>query len=527
MQTKTGEPGITFAVEKVERAKDRLATSKTERALALLLGDDRKIEACSGFNQNCINGVAFHPLIAAAHFAFSQHRPLCLSPDMIWVTIVQGLGRHITNNSELLRHLFVSHQGKQILTVGRDDLLKGTPENAWDSVIHSMSAAVRSSVGARYDQLISDFSTTQLVERTACEVALLDAFQPYFEYQVYCICGIPEITLEGTPADWQRMRAKIEYLSDYQLDWWIPHLRKLGDEFVKASQGEINLEHWSNIYKRHDAYGYDNVNGWIIDLIPYLENKRSGDCTYKNPLLARDPDAPLVTEVVRKDAMAFFDRPDNVISSNNIPSGVSQAPFKINYQDEPQSESMEFLGGFLGVTQDPDSGALRPQLGWAVRKSSALDQLYSQLAEYKPTAPLDVYAYGKCMEKILEETHFFGPSLPGDLLRFYKICNGVTLGSGKYTFLPFEQVRDCSTPISEDDLENLPEEDIMRALRPGGCVKFCEFQQDQSFVDIELFESDHDDKNGCYRVVRHFPDKSKKVVAWSFKEFVEMCLKDA
>jgi hypothetical protein len=29
---------------------------------------------------------------------------------------------------------------------------------------------------------------------------------------------------------------------------------------------------------------------------------------------------------------------------------------------------MEFLGGFVGVAQDPATLALRPEIGWAVRE---------------------------------------------------------------------------------------------------------------------------------------------------------------
>ena len=50
--------------------------------------------------------------IAATHFAFSQHRPLVLSPDMIWVTILQGLAQHVKNHAEKLRSQFVGHQGE-------------------------------------------------------------------------------------------------------------------------------------------------------------------------------------------------------------------------------------------------------------------------------------------------------------------------------------------------------------------------------------------------------------------------------
>jgi hypothetical protein len=81
-------PGITFAVHEVERATRPLSTCKTQEALNALL--DRKVEVCSDYTADCIQKVSFHPLLAAAHFAFSQHRPLALSPDMIRVILVQG-----------------------------------------------------------------------------------------------------------------------------------------------------------------------------------------------------------------------------------------------------------------------------------------------------------------------------------------------------------------------------------------------------------------------------------------------------
>jgi hypothetical protein len=36
-----------------------------------------------------------HPLMTAVHMTFSEHRPLMLSPDIVWVTMAQGLAMHI------------------------------------------------------------------------------------------------------------------------------------------------------------------------------------------------------------------------------------------------------------------------------------------------------------------------------------------------------------------------------------------------------------------------------------------------
>src|SRR5437588_13098280 len=126
MPTGTSTPGITFVVKPVEQATRPLPTCKTHEALDRLLG--RKVEACCDYTSDCIQEVTFHPLLAAAHFAFSQHRPLVLSPDMIWVAVVQGLARHVRNHAERLRGRLVAHRGRLELRVERADLHRGSPE---------------------------------------------------------------------------------------------------------------------------------------------------------------------------------------------------------------------------------------------------------------------------------------------------------------------------------------------------------------------------------------------------------------
>ena len=41
----------------------------------------------------------------------------------------------------------------------------------------------------------------------------MEAMKPYFEFIVmYIVCGIPEITLEGTPEDWEKVLDKARRL---------------------------------------------------------------------------------------------------------------------------------------------------------------------------------------------------------------------------------------------------------------------------------------------------------------------------
>src|SRR4051812_10908577 len=126
MQTQSKSQQTTFAVHEVTPATQSLPTCKTHEGLHRLLGS--KVEACCDYTADCIQEITFHPLLAAAHFAFSQHRPLVLSPDMIWVAIVQGFARHVNEHAERLRDRFVGHSGKLEICVERKDFHQGSPE---------------------------------------------------------------------------------------------------------------------------------------------------------------------------------------------------------------------------------------------------------------------------------------------------------------------------------------------------------------------------------------------------------------
>jgi hypothetical protein len=57
-----------------------------------------------------------------------------------------------------------------------------------------------------------------------------------------------------------------------------------------------------------------------------------------------------------------------LFSASCIPGGLSKVPCR--WQCLDQYFEMEFLSGFLGVAQDEETLALRPEIGWAVREAS-------------------------------------------------------------------------------------------------------------------------------------------------------------
>jgi hypothetical protein len=488
----------TFLVSDVERATTILEEVPYKEAVETLPRVSvpsrriRSVEACARYHGRLIAGVPFHPVVAAAHRAFMDHRPLCLSPDIIWLMICQGVANHINAHGEELRSRFVSHEGKIQISVRRDDFVKGSPENPWAEAIEEFTNKVREHIGSTFDLFQPTFTTTGPVERAAAGVVLLNAMQSYFDYDMESLCGIPAITLEGTSEDWQVITHRIEQFSSLDLEWWLEPLRAILRQFVAAAQGEIDRAFWQSFYKYQDESGGPMITGWISALFPYLTDSRTGLAIHRNPYLTPDSQreddideeldeeiddididdeiadididfelddvndhidkeddkdiekaakdlttpaaqrklnrldlgrkqdigVPSKNDTVDAGSSSANQPPRRIISStqedmpdpdldddfdrdyddelvvgawlrpmpkrrwndkrddlgfgwgpriSDLPSGISIAPFRWDYLK--QSFNMQFLGGFVGVSQDKDTLAVKPEIGWAVREA--------------------------------------------------------------------------------------------------------------------------------------------------------------
>lgn len=384
-------PEVTFSVDAVTPAMEALPECRTHEAVKLMLGGE--IESCCDYHGTVIKNIHYQPLLAVVYTAFSQHRPLVLSPDAVWITIAQGVAHHMAIHGDRLRSRFVAHQGKLELKFLCRDWVEGTPENPWPEAFASWAGQIRDHVGpSAHDLLVCDFGTSGPVERAASQIVMMDVFERYFHYALYCICGIPTVTLEGTTDDWHRLAEKACGLSVFDLDWWLPHLLPICERFVRASRGDVDLDHWQNICKLQDDYGGHIINGWVANLFPYLREYSHGPCTRRNPIFETG------------EGFQTFD----------APPGLSRVPFVWRNAMTNRERPMEAIGGLLGVTQDPQTLALRPKVGWAVREAEKMDVLLTLLATEHKSFP---------GVKTKKEKSF----LPPDLAKFYHRTDGAEL----------------------------------------------------------------------------------------------------
>jgi hypothetical protein len=338
---------------------------------------------CPNPEEKVVESGDFHGFIAAAALAYKQHYQLVLSPDIIWLTILQGVAQHVANHSETIRSRMVAHQTKIELVVNGERL----PQT--DADMMSATSAFRDLIERhtrpeKHFLLKAEFSTTTDVERIVGAVVIMDAFKPYFDYVFRIICGIPAVILEGTTADWELLAAKVKMLheSDLEISWWTRHLLPLCKQFIRASRGKIDRRHWENMCKLVERYGVDDLNGWLLKFIPYVRCARQD----KNQVPSdRNPVLELTAFALESDRMGKI----TGCTSDMLPSGLSRAPLACLNRVTGTTTEYQFVAGFAGVSQSQDDLSLRPMLGWAITDGTRIDQQAPKRARCPSTRPLE------------------------------------------------------------------------------------------------------------------------------------------
>ncbi len=352
--------GKSIKVSDVELATQPLAEFDSETAIKKLL--QTQIESYGANHETLILGER-SGLVFAAHTAFRDHRPLVLSPDMIWYTICHGVAQHISNNPEKLRDKLVKFDGKKVLKVRRDNFVKGSSSNDWPSVFPEFVKQIEENSHSSLPQFINtDFTTTGPMERLSRQVCTMDAYKSFFGYECYTMCGIPEIILEGTTEDWQLMLDKIDLLQEFELGWWIKSLKPILIKFVESSRGNIDRDFWKSFYKFESESGYEVVTGWIVMMYPYLHSTASEapQNHYAKMSLQELYKAIKETSSKRVDAL---DPPEG-LSYSSFPNSYVRVPFKWVFFHT--SYDMYFYAGVMGLSQNKETMAIRPEFGWAV-----------------------------------------------------------------------------------------------------------------------------------------------------------------
>jgi len=293
-----------------------------------------------------------YSLIQGLILAYKNHYPITVTPDMIWILILQGFSRFMEKYAEQMREKFVNFTGKKDLKVER---LQYSPYSAtkevWDGIMKEFVEKIGKNVGQEtIDNLECNFSTTSPVALVTSQVSIMSAMKQYFTYRVLMGgCGISNITLEGSIQDWEKIKSKLEFLSTKGLEWYTQHLIPIINNFIEtkkyySAKGKLSddlIEFWKRMIRlkgKGGAYDPHIINGWIVNFIPNLLNEK-----------------PEVYEELYE---------------TNIPDQIISCPMELTWIPPPGNKKYEFkcslFSGFYGMIQDKETFNVRPVIGYAI-----------------------------------------------------------------------------------------------------------------------------------------------------------------
>ena len=358
-RAKKNQPkSITFKVDENLKALEKKVVAHYDGRLAAqyLLGqdgvkvEDQHVVALSFADAQNLRIVVKDAFYQCMVKAYVEHKSVTLSPDMMWLLISQGFARYVNAHSEELRSQLVYHEGKQdLMVMTKDDLLSGKAD--WGKLLNDFSKQIElHTKGEVAKTIAADFSTTTPVERIASQITLMESMKSYFNYLAVRIgCGIPSVTLQGTPDDWRAVLSKTQKLGQYGLSEWTQTLEPILNEFIKTAEGNPNQRFWQEMVKKQRVDEFASarpcsadkpteLDGWILKFFP----SEAGYTLDRVPYTKSMP-----AEFVRVE---FKYRVIDPITGATL----SETP-------------MELMSGFVGALDDEKNNMLTPQIGWLVR----------------------------------------------------------------------------------------------------------------------------------------------------------------
>lgn len=358
-RAKKNQPkSITFKVDENLKALEKTVVAHYDGRLAAqyLLGqdgvkvEDQHVVALSFADAQNLRIVVKDAFYQCMVKAYAEHKSVTLSPDMMWLLISQGFARYVNAHSEELRSQLVYHEGKQdLMVMTKDDLLSGKAD--WSKLLNDFSREIeRHTKGEVAKTIAADFSTTTPVERIASQITLMESMKSYFNYLAGRIgCGIPSVTLQGTPDDWRAVLSKTQKLGQYGLSEWTQTLEPILNEFIKTAEGNPNQRFWQEMVKKQRVDEFASarpcsadkpteLDGWILKFFPTEDGYTLDRVPYTKSMPA---------EFVRVE---FKYRVIDPITGATL----SETP-------------MELMSGFVGALDDEKNNMLTPQIGWLVR----------------------------------------------------------------------------------------------------------------------------------------------------------------
>lgn len=347
-----------FSVDNVHIARKFLLTNKGKDIFENKL--NRKILFMPKEHKNAqlINSYN-NVLLQAIHKSFDEHRPLVLSPDIIWLAITQGTSIHINENFKSLEKvIFKKNKPKKLII--RNDSLEHDGRH-WQELVSSLfNETTKYTNSDFYSFFVPSFSTTTPTQATAYQVTLLNSYKKAFEYVGESGCGIPYITITGTKEDWELIYSRLKELDKLGLKYWRIELEPVIQEFINVFDDKTNVVFWQDIYKNMFSYGAVYSSGWIIKFFPYIFSLGEVVSFDKEQYENKYEKIFIKNEFLEGNKYLL-----STLSTSDFPSSIVEIDITLNNHFKNETKEINLYAGFFAIKQYPDK-SLEPVISWAV-----------------------------------------------------------------------------------------------------------------------------------------------------------------
>lgn len=296
----------------------------------------------------CIKTV--NGFVAAVCTAYNNHHRLVLRPDDVWIAILVQFAAYVDKHAHELRSRLVAHADQKELVVEGDGTLYTADYEAL-AISMSMQIAEHLKDASVREWALPSFSTTTSNDYAAGAVALMASLRAYFRYKFNLRCGIPQVTLLGTVADWAGVEARARRLCEFEvapnsyMAKWVAMLSPILAQFTATAGGRIDKEWWNRACHYHGGFsGPTYLSGWVTAFCVFDDaGNWVGDSKDKDRLTSEWP----------------------LIDTQDIPAGSVSVDVKV--QEGPVVHDCMMIAGHASVWV-PELTAIQPLVSWQLAR---------------------------------------------------------------------------------------------------------------------------------------------------------------
>jgi hypothetical protein len=296
-------------------------------------------------------------LVTSIVDAYNSHHELILRADDVWQAVLTQLSFYIQSRAEQLRDAIVDFQGQKELVVNAGGTLFTADFGSMAQRMVDEQIAKNIKDASLAQWLIPSFSTTNSTDRVVASVTVMATLQAYFKYRFCLCCGLPRVTLLGTPEDWRALRIKIDRLSEFDLEdklmsQWHGMLAPVLDHFVKSAEGSPDISFWDKVCSHiGGGSGPSYLSGWVTVFAVFSEKGQWQGELGPMKGFCRSADAKEV-------------QPWPQIDTHDIPAGAVSVPVLVD--DNGTEYNTKMLAGQFAYIVTNAGKAIQPRADWCI-----------------------------------------------------------------------------------------------------------------------------------------------------------------